>query len=136
MESRRTTADSNPGDRAIPVGGRRRQPAPFEETFEKELNVQITVHEGGKARKITKFLAIVKQQTNKAIQGDSKAAALVMKVLQSRQSDPKGTLSPLLGEMRAMNRKHELGSPNGARTTGASDLPDNLANDRVDPDHA
>ncbi len=101
-----------------------------------EVNAQITVNEGGKWRKITKRQAIAKQQTNKAVNGDPKATALVMKVPESPQSDPKEPLPPLLHWLRAIHAKHEIADQNGTRATDASGIPDNAVNDLVDDDHA
>ena len=88
----------------------------FAEAIERELNTSVTVTEGGKQRKITKLDAIAKQQTNKAVQGDHKATALVMKAVEPREIDPKDNLSPVLHEMRAIHAKHEIANQNGTRS--------------------
>jgi hypothetical protein len=124
-----------PGQSGNPGGRPKKKANTFAETLEMELNTLITVTEGGKQRKITMRQAIVKQQMNKAIQGDPRATALVMKVPESRKPDPKEPLLPFLQWMRANDAKHEFADPNGNRATEASDLPDNRANDRVDDDH-
>jgi Family of unknown function (DUF5681) len=111
-----------PGQSGNPSGRPKRRANLFEETFEKELNTRITVTEAGKQLKITKLHAIVKQQTNKAITGDSKAAVLVMKAVEPRQADPIDNLSPVLAAMRAIHAKHEVASQSSTRGTAAADV--------------
>lgn len=94
-----------PGQSGNP-NGRPRKKATLAESIERELNTRITVNEGGKQRRITKLDAIAKQQTNKAVNGDLKAAALLMKAIEPRESDPKDNLSPLVDAMRAIHAKH------------------------------
>lgn len=124
-----------PGQSGNPGGRRRRKSAPLL-GVERELNTRIIVNEGGKPRRLTKLDAIVKQQTNKALQGDPKATALVMKAVEPRQFDPGDTLSPVVQAMRAIHAKHELANQKNSRTADASELIGNSANYRVDDDHA
>lgn len=119
-----------PGQSGNPGGRPKKKANTLAETLERELNTQFTIHEGGKSRKVTKLQAIVKQQTNKAINGDSKAAALVMKAVEPRQFDPMDNLSPVLQEMRAIHAKHEVASENGICVTNAADMAV-----KVDDDH-
>lgn len=93
-----------PGQSGNP-SGRPRKKVTLAESIERELNTRITVNEGGKQRRITKLDAIAKQQTNKAVNGDLKAAALLMKAIGPRESDP-DNLSPLVHAMRAIHAKH------------------------------
>ncbi|MEP6755758.1 MAG: hypothetical protein ABJA67_09675 [Chthonomonadales bacterium] len=71
------------------------------------------------------------QQTNKAIKGDSKAAAWLMKAVEPRQSDATDNLSPVLSSMRAIHAKHEVAAQNGTRVTNAADV-----TAKVDDEHA
>ena len=64
-------------------------------------------NEGAQRRKISKLHAIAKQQTNKAVNGDNRATALVVSVAEPPRFDPMDSLTPLLHEMRAIHAKHE-----------------------------
>lgn len=112
----------NPGQSGNPSGRPKKKSTTFAESIERELNTFITANESGKQRRITKLDAIVKQQTNKAVTGDLKATAFVMRAVEPRQFDPIDNLSPVLSEMRAIHAKHELANHNGIRTTDAPDL--------------
>jgi hypothetical protein len=112
-----------PGQSGNPSGRPKRKASTFAESIERELNTVITVVESGKQLRITKRQAIVKQQTNKALTGDSKAATLVMKAVEPLQFDPTDSLSPVLHAMRAIHAKHEASSQNVARTTSAASVP-------------
>lgn len=50
------------------------------ETVLRELTSKVTIVEKGKTRRVTKHHVIIKKQINLAMQGDPKAAAMVMKV--------------------------------------------------------
>lgn len=102
-----------PGQSGNP-NGRPRKKVTLAESIERELNTRITVNEGGKQRTITKLDAIAKQQTNKAVNGDLKAAALLMKAIGPRESDLKDNLSPLVHAMRAIHAKHLTNDHNHA----------------------
>lgn len=127
-----------PGQSGNPNGRPKKKATTFAESIEKELNTRIAVNEGGMQRRITKLQAIAKQQTNKAVNGDLKATALVMRAVEPREFEQMDNLSPLLHAMRALHAKHEVGNQNGTRAIAASDLAGNLANDhnqaRNDPD--
>ena len=57
--------------------------------LEEELREWIVVREGGKSKKITKRRAMIKSQTAKACQGDSKAFAQVTNIdLRDSDNDP------------------------------------------------
>ena len=111
-----------PGQSGNP-NGRPRKKVTLAEAIERELNTRITVNEGGKQRRIRKVDAIAKQQTNKA-------AALLMKAIAPRESDPKDNLSPVLHEMRAIHAKHEVASQNATRVRSAAEV-----TVKVDDDH-
>ncbi|MGB0125749.1 MAG: DUF5681 domain-containing protein, partial [Silvibacterium sp.] len=118
-----------PGQSGNRRGRPKKKATTFAESIERELNTWITVNEGGKQRRITKFQAIAKQQTNKAVHGDLKATALVMRAVEPREFEQRDNLSPVLQEMRAIHAKHEVANQNGTRAIVASDLAGNLAND-------
>jgi hypothetical protein len=121
-----------PGQSGNPSGRPKKKITTFAETIERELHTFITANEGGKSIKITKLDAIAKQQTNKAVSGDPKATALVMKAVEPRQFDPIENLSPVLYEMRAIHARHEIANQNGTTKTGTSHLSDKVENDDED----
>jgi hypothetical protein len=121
-----------PGQSGNP-NGRPRKKVTLAESIERELNTRITVNEGGKQRRITKLDAIAKQQTNKAVNGDLKAAALLMKAIEPRESDTKDNLSPMLHAMRAIHAKHEVANRNGSSDV-AGTLENDHKNSSNDPD--
>jgi hypothetical protein len=95
-----------PGQSGNPNGRPKKVPT-FMDAIQKELRSLVTLHEGGKRRKISKLHAIAKQQTNKAVNGDNRATALVVSVAEPPRFDPMDSLTPLLHEMRAIHAKHE-----------------------------
>ncbi len=103
-----------PGQSGNPTGRPKKKTTTAAELFERELNTLIIATEGGKAKKITKYQAIAKQQTNRAVNGDHKATALIMRVLEPRESEQRDSLSPVLDAMRAINAKHEIANRNQA----------------------
>jgi hypothetical protein len=122
-----------PGQSGNPTG-RPKKRTSFAESIEKELNTRITVNEGGERRKITKLQAIAKQQTNKALNGDLKATALLMRAIEPRESEQIDNPSPLLHAMRAIHAKHEAADQKATRITAVSDLPGNSEDDDNDSD--
>ncbi len=127
-----------PGQSGNPSGRPKKKASTFAETFAMELNSQITVNEGGKQRKITKLQAIAKQQTIKAVNGDPKATALVMRAVEPREVDQPDNLSPVLHAMRALHARHEITQQNHTPATAVSLRSDNVADNgwRVDNDPA
>jgi len=111
-----------PGQSGNPSGRPKKKASTFAESIARELDTLITANDGAKSKRITKLRAIAMQQTNKAIKGDSKAAAWLMKAVEPRQSDPIDNLSPVLAAMRAIHAKHEVGSQSGTRATDAVDV--------------
>jgi hypothetical protein len=110
-----------PGQSGNPNGRPKKKDTTFAESIQRELNTSITVVEGGKRRRITKLHAIVKQQTNKAVNGDPKATAFLLSAIERRESDALDTLSPVLHAMRAIHGKHESANQNGTQTADALD---------------
>jgi hypothetical protein len=127
-----------PGQSGNPSGRPTKKVGTFFGAFEQELNRRITINEGGKPRKMTKRDAIVKQQTNKAIQGDPKATALVMKAAEPRMLAQPDNLSPVLQAMLNIHARHEIALQKNERETGASDHGDDAPNysTRVDNHYA
>ena len=125
-----------PGQSGNPSGRPKKKTKTLAELLKKELNTRITVNEGGKQRQITKYQAIVKQQTNKAVTGDLKAAVFVTGAVEPREVDQTDNLSPVLQAMRAIHANHELANHNAIRTSDAPDLTGNMENNGVanDPD--
>ena len=110
-----------PGQSGNPNGRPKKKGTTFAESIQRELNTSITVVEAGKRRRITKLHAIVKQQTNKAVNGDPKATAFLLSAIERRETDPLDTLSPVLQAMRAIHGKHESANQHGAQTADALD---------------
>ena len=63
----------------------------------------------------------MKQQTNKAASGDLKATALLLGVLEKRQSEGLETLPPMLQALRAIHAKHEAADQNDRRMINDED---------------
>lgn len=103
------------GQSGNPGGRPKKKTSTFAETVERELNTSVTVTEGGKPKRISKLDAIVKHQTIKAVQGDHKAIAFVMRAVEPREVEPKDNLSPMLMELRAIHEQHEILALNGTR---------------------
>ena len=61
-----------PGQSGNPSGRPKKKATTFAEAIAKGAQYPVAVNEGGKQRMITKLQAIVKQQTNKAVNGISK----------------------------------------------------------------
>lgn len=121
-----------PGQSGNSSGRPKKKPSTFTESFERELNTSITASENGKPQRLTKLQAIVKQQTNKALNGDPKATTLVMKAVAARQPDPVDSLAPMLREMRAIHAKHETADRNNSSSTKISDSDEDSANNQKD----
>ena len=102
-----------PGESGNPNGRPKKKGSTFAEWVKREFDTLITLREGGRQRKITKGDAITKQLFNKAINGDLKAAAFLVSVLERGDSQGTDTLSPMLQELRALNAKHEAADQNG-----------------------
>jgi hypothetical protein len=70
---------------------------------------------------VTKLDAIAKQQTNKAASGDLKATALLLGILEKRESEGRETLPPMLQALRAIHAKHEAADQNDRRMPNDED---------------
>ena len=118
-----------PGQSGNPGGRPKKKTITLAEAFGRELNTSVTVTEGGKSKKITKRDAIAKHQTIKAVQGDHKAIAFVIKAVEPREVDLKDNLSPVLQELRAIHERHEIAHQDGSTKTASSDLYDTVKSD-------
>jgi hypothetical protein len=90
-----------------PAGRPKKKIPTIYEEIAKELNTKIRVVEGKEPRLISKLEAIVKQHINKAVNGDLKAIALIMRALEPKESEQSNNLSPVLQALRAIHAKHE-----------------------------
>lgn len=118
-----------PGQSGNPGGRPKRKAITVAEAFERELNTSVTVTEGGRSKKMTKLDAIVKYQTIKAVHGDHKAVAFVIKAVEPRESDTKDNLAPVLQGLRAIHERHEIAHHDCNTKTATSDLNDKGKND-------
>jgi hypothetical protein len=118
-----------PGQSGNPGGRPKNKTITLVDAFARELNASIAVTEGGKSKKMTKLVAIAKQQTNKALKGDHKATELVMKIVEPREIDTKENLSPVVAAMRAIYARHQTANQNVTNDTFSSGSNDNLVND-------
>jgi RNA polymerase-interacting CarD/CdnL/TRCF family regulator len=110
-----------PGQSGNPSGRPKKKGTTLVEALERELSRKISVVEGGERQKITKLDAIVKQQTNKAASGDVKATALLLGILEKRESEGLATLPPMLQALRAIHAKHEAADQNDRRILNDED---------------
>ena len=118
-----------PGQSGNPGGRPKRNAITLVEALARELNTSITVTEGGKPKKITKLVAMAKQLTIKAVNGDLKAMTLLMKVLELVGIDTTDNLFPMLAAMRAIDARHEIAHQDGTSKTANSCLNDKVKND-------
>jgi hypothetical protein len=118
-----------PGQSGNPSGRPKKNTITLAEAFTRELNTSVTVTEGGKSKKMTKIDAIAKHQTIKAVQGDHKALAFLIKTVEPRETDSKDNLAPVLLELRAIHQKHETADQNGNSKTTSSELNDKVKDD-------
>jgi hypothetical protein len=91
------------------------------DAFTNELKRKVRYTEDGIPRVTTKFEALAARFINRALNGDLKAAALVMNAVGTPQSAPKDNLSPILSELRSISAKHELDATNADRAGDDSD---------------
>jgi hypothetical protein len=95
-----------PGQSGNPKG-RPKKAATLPDVFSKELRTQVPIINHGKRKKVSMLVAIVKQNLNKAANGDSKAAAIVFNHLKENKLDVGDNLSELVQEFRAVHNRHE-----------------------------
>lgn len=118
-----------PGQSGNPSGRPKKNTITLAEAFSRELNTSVIVTEGGKSKKMTKIDAIAKHQTIKAVQGDHKALAFLIKTVEPREIDCKDNLAPVLLELRAAHEKHEIADQKDNSKTDSSDSSDTITSD-------
>jgi hypothetical protein len=94
-----------PGQSGNPKG-RPKKAATLPDVFSKELRKQVPIINNGKRKKVSMLEAIVKQHLNKAANGDSKAAAIVLNHLKENKPGVGDNLSELVQEFRAVHNRH------------------------------
>jgi hypothetical protein len=93
-------AQFKPGQSGNPAG-RPKKTTTFEDALQKELLALVTVvQEGGKRQKISKQVAIVRQQVNNAARGDFRAAKWLSQLALQLKSSEGGSLEELIQTMR------------------------------------
>jgi hypothetical protein len=86
--------------------GRPKKATTVEDVLYEEFNRFVTITEGRKRRRLSKLRVVVRQNINKAANGDIRAAAMLLKLLGSQKSDEGDNLDDLVQEFRA--RHHRL----------------------------
>jgi Family of unknown function (DUF5681) len=100
-------AQFRPGRSGNPKG-RPRKVATLPDIFSKELRSLVSIVNNGKRKKVPMLVAIVKQHLNKAANGDSKAAAMVLNHLKEYKPGVGDKLSELVQEFRALHNRHQV----------------------------
>src|ERR1700733_181092 len=98
-------AQFRPGQSGNPEG-RPKKVASLPDIFSKELRARVPIVSNGKRTKVSMLVAIVKQHLNKAANGDSKAAAMVLNHLKEIKPGVGDSLSELVQEFRALHNRH------------------------------
>jgi len=94
-----------PGHSGNPKG-RPKKVVTLPEVFSKELRALVSILNNGKRKKVPMLVAIVKQHLNKAANGDSKAAAMVLNHLKENKPGVGDNLTELVQEFRAVHNRH------------------------------
>ena len=95
------------GTSGNPAGRSKERPKTFRQAFEKELRKKIQLKEGGKSRWMTMIDLIAKQYAVKAVNGDTKAARLIMDLMRESGSEQSDHLSPIVDALRKLHAIHE-----------------------------
>jgi len=97
--------------------GRPKKATAVDDVLYEEFNRFVTITEGRKRRRLSKLRVVVRQNINKAANGDLRAAAMLLKLLGSHKSDGGDNLGALLQEFRT---RHErvAAEQEGDLTTG------------------
>jgi Family of unknown function (DUF5681) len=93
-----------PGQSGNPKG-RPKHAATLPDVFSKELRTRVPIVTNGKRRKVSMLEAIVKQHLNKAANGDSKAAAMVLNHLKENKPGIGDNLGESVQEFRAVHNR-------------------------------
>src|ERR1017187_74388 len=97
--------------------GRPKKATTVEDVLYEEFNRFVTITEGRKRRRLSKLRLVVRQNINKAANGDLRAAAMLLKLLGSQKSDGGDNLGALAQELRARNALLEAAEKNRDQTT-------------------
>jgi hypothetical protein len=104
--------------------GRPKKAATLPEVLTKELRTRVPIVNNGKRKKVSMLEAIVKQHLNKAANGDSKAAAMVLNHIKENRPDVGDNLSELVQEFRAVHNRHEAADRDGGECSNGEDKND------------
>jgi hypothetical protein len=105
------------GQSGNPVGRPRKKGPSLAEAIADELNTSIHIVVGDKARTVSKSQAIAIRHVNKAVTGDVKALALIIKAVNPSDSEQGDALSPVLDALRTIHAKHEAVARDETRTS-------------------
>ncbi|HXC43334.1 MAG TPA: DUF5681 domain-containing protein [Candidatus Dormibacteraeota bacterium] len=94
-----------PGQSGNPKG-RPKKAATLPDVLSKELRTRVPIVNNGKRKKVSLLVAIMKQHLNKAANGDSKAAAMVLNLIKENKLEVGDNLSELVQEFRAVHNRH------------------------------
>jgi hypothetical protein len=97
--------------------GRPKKATAVDDVLYEEFNRFVTITEGRKRRRLSKLRLVVRQNINKAANGDLRAAAMLLKLLGSQKSDGGDNLGALAQELRARNALLEAAEKNRDQTT-------------------
>jgi hypothetical protein len=98
--------------------GRPRKAKTVDDVLYEEFNRVVTVTEGRKRRRLSKLRVVVRQNINKAANGDARATALLLKLLGPQKSDEGDNLGVLVQEFRARHDRLVPAQPVGDQTGG------------------
>lgn len=85
--------------------GRPKKATTVDDVLYEEFNRFVTITEGRKRRRLSKLRVVVRQNINKAANGDIRAAAMLLKLLGSQKSDEGDNLDDLVQEFRAKHNR-------------------------------
>jgi Family of unknown function (DUF5681) len=95
-----------PGQSGNPYG-RPKKVDTVADVLGRELNARIVVVKDGKRQKVSMLRAIIKQNLNMAVKGDSRAFANFLKALTAHRPDGGDNLGALVQEFRAIHEQHK-----------------------------
>lgn len=95
-----------PGQSGNPFG-RPKKTETVGDVLRKELNTRITVVRDGKRQRVPMLRAIIKQNLNMAVKGDSKAFSNLLKALRIHRPEGGDNLGILVQEFRAIHEQRK-----------------------------
>lgn len=99
--------------------GRPKKATTVDDVLYEEFNRFVTITEGRQRRRLSKLRVVVRQNINKAANGDMKAAAMLLKLLGSHKSDGGDNLDALVEQFRARHRRLVSTDKDENHTTGS-----------------